>query len=226
MGESAQRAIADAKLAARKELLSQRRRLAPARGSAAARELAAAVAERVDAFLAAIRPGYLGLYAPLEGELDPEPIGSRAASRGFALCYPRIESREPPSLSFRVARRDELVPATFGLLEPTAAAPTADPLSALVVPGVGFDESGQRLGFGRGYYDVALSARPSALRIGVGYDFQLVPALPSGALDEAMDLVVTPSRCLVSPSPREAARVWLERYGALQTRSPFKEEST
>lgn len=226
MGESAQRPIAEAKKAARKELLSQRRKLAPARGSVQSDELALAVADRVDAFLSAIRPGYLGLYAPLDDELDPTPIGSRAVARGFAVCYPRIESSTPPSLSFRVANRSQLAPTTFGIAEPSRLATEADALSALVVPGVGFDERGHRLGFGRGFYDAALSARPLALRIGVSYDFQLVTTLPFDDHDEPMDVVVTPSRCLVPKSPREAARIWIERYGTLQTRMPCKEEST
>jgi len=62
----------------------------------------------------------------------------------------------------------------------------------IVVPGVAFDRRGHRLGYGRGYYDRALSARPEALRIGFCHSFQLVEKLDERPHDEPVDFIVTP----------------------------------
>lgn len=98
-----------------------------------------------------------------------------------------------------VKSADELVPAEFGLLEPSdiicmqpeRICPPGE-VDLFVVPGVGFDQSGRRLGYGRGYYDRLFeAARPEAWRVGLAYQSQIVPELPSESHDVPMHLVVT-----------------------------------
>lgn len=102
---------------------------------------------------------------------------------------------------FEIRGGGELAPASFGLLEPTAAvreSPArrvdAGAVDLFVVPGVAFDRQGRRLGYGRGYYDRLLSlARPEAAIVGLAFDAQLVPQVPAGDHDVAMDHVITES---------------------------------
>ena len=88
-----------------------------------------------------------------------------------------------------------LVRHRFGMLEPAPNLPVVDPaiLDVVLVPGVAFDPSGGRLGFGGGYYDRFLLATP-ALRVGVTHDGCLADELPCGEHDQRMDWVVTPTR--------------------------------
>lgn len=70
-----------------------------------------------------------------------------------------------------------------------------------LVPGVGFDQSGTRLGRGQGFYDRALAAlrRTGDLCVvGLAFECQIVPELPSDPWDQAMDYVITESRVIRS----------------------------
>ncbi len=61
----------------------------------------------------------------------------------------------------------------------------------IIVPGIGFDRKGRRLGRGGGYFDRFLKRTGKALKIGVAFSEQIVRKIPSGSRDIRMDLVVT-----------------------------------
>lgn len=61
----------------------------------------------------------------------------------------------------------------------------------IVVPGMAFDREGHRLGRGRGYYDRFLALHPQVYTIGICFDFQLLPAVPSEPHDRLMNEVIT-----------------------------------
>jgi 5-formyltetrahydrofolate cyclo-ligase len=65
-----------------------------------------------------------------------------------------------------------------------------------LVPGLGFDQRGVRLGRGSGWYDRALARHPQGVRVGLAYEFQLVPSLPEATWDVRMNAVVTEARVL------------------------------
>lgn len=182
------------KQALRSALRQERARLAPPPGSPAATELGRALAALVDAELRASGARSVALFAARTDELDPRFIGERARARGCQLCYPRVATSAPPTLTFHTCAEAELVPGGFGVREPSPAAPQPTTIDAFVLPGLGFDRGGGRIGYGRGFYDAALRKQPSALRIAVGYDFQVLPSIPMGEQDEPVDLVVTPSQ--------------------------------
>jgi 5-formyltetrahydrofolate cyclo-ligase len=65
----------------------------------------------------------------------------------------------------------------------------------VLVPGVAFDLSGNRLGRGKGFYDQLL-AKISGVKCGVGYDFQLLEKIPAEPHDAKVDFVITPARTM------------------------------
>jgi 5-formyltetrahydrofolate cyclo-ligase len=82
----------------------------------------------------------------------------------------------------------------FGIGEPTGAIfDDLGKVGAIVVPGVAFDRQGHRMGRGRGFYDRLLASTPNAYKIGVAFDFQMVPQVPVEPHDKMMDVVVTES---------------------------------
>ncbi len=85
----------------------------------------------------------------------------------------------------------------FGMLEPEPDLPVVDPqtISVVLTPGISFDRSGGRLGFGGGYYDRFLSTTP-ALRVGITYDECLTDRLPRTDQDQLMDWIATPSQII------------------------------
>lgn len=155
---------------------------------------AARVALRLSVFE---RAQTVALYAARGFELDPIILAERLLATAV-IGYPRIENKTPPTLSFRVSRPSDLVPGAFDLLEPSASARVMPPVDVFVVPGLGFDDKGRRLGQGGGYYDAALQATPEAVRVGFAYDVQLVSEIPVEDHDEPMDYVVTPTRYLAT----------------------------
>jgi 5-formyltetrahydrofolate cyclo-ligase len=181
------------KQALRSLLRQQRAHRAPPPGSPDAAAQWTAVAELVDAELRAHRARSVALYAARGDEFDPAGIGERARARGCKLCYPRVARRDPPTLTFHTCQPEELTRSGFGIREPSAATPSPPAIDAFIVPGLGFDRRGARLGYGQGFYDATLREQPVALRIAVGYDFQVLSAIPMDAQDEPVDLVVTPS---------------------------------
>ena len=91
-----------------------------------------------------------------------------------------------------------LITGRFGVREPEHHI-TVNPadIRLLLIPGVAFDNTGNRVGHGKGYYDAILAkASPEALKVGVCYDWQIVPSLPAEAHDIPMDFILTDRRIL------------------------------
>jgi 5-formyltetrahydrofolate cyclo-ligase len=133
--------------------------------------------ERCCAHAAPLVHGVVALYSAVRGEIDPTHLHINDA------VWPRIFGDH-----IRFCE-GPLQPGKFDIPEPVGAERTPD---VIVVPGVAFDRRGHRLGYGRGYYDRALAACPSARRIGLCHSLQLVDALPEEPHDEPVDYIVTP----------------------------------
>lgn len=87
--------------------------------------------------------------------------------------------------------KQNLAKGAFGIEEPMG--PTFNEFQDIelaVIPGVGFDLHGNRLGRGRGYYDRILP-KIKALKIGVCYQFQLLERIPTDQYDYPMDIIIT-----------------------------------
>lgn len=189
--------IRQQKQALRQRLRAQRVSLAHSTGGRPESRESLAVANSLDGVVRWPVDGCVAVYAPVRGELDPGPIAALARLHKNRLAYPRI-TREGRLAFHLVTDFHELAPDQHGIPAPSAAAPTASSIDVFVVPGLGFDTRGHRLGSGRGYYDMALREMPAALRIGVGYDWQVLPALPTEPHDEPLDVLATPSAGLVT----------------------------
>lgn len=199
MQDAGSLSLAAQKQTLRQELRAIRDRQAPPLDSAEARAASAAIAAQLADEAALVRATSVALFARIGSELDPCEIDADLRARGATVSYPRVLSRRPPVLGFFLSERlSDLRPASMGLREPPEGAAPAPPLDVFIVPGLGFDLAGRRIGYGGGYYDAALRAQPHALRIALGYDFQIVPRVPVGELDEPVDLVVTPTRRCVT----------------------------
>ena len=130
-------------------------------------------------------------FCALPGEpslLNPWPKNKR-------ISLPLVEG---DNLSMRrVDSPDELSPGKFGILEPSSDAPkSSGNWDLILVPGMAFDRSGGRLGRGRGYYDRFLGLHSHILRVGICFDEQLVPTVPSEDHDIRLHALITPSAFL------------------------------
>ncbi|MDE6384274.1 MAG: 5-formyltetrahydrofolate cyclo-ligase [Paramuribaculum sp.] len=86
----------------------------------------------------------------------------------------------------------------FHIDEPTGTDTTdVDTIEMIIVPAVAYDAHGNRVGRGRGFYDRLLQST-RALKVGVGYDFQLVDEIDAEPHDVPVDIVITESRTIIT----------------------------
>jgi 5-formyltetrahydrofolate cyclo-ligase len=180
-----------AKHALRRELRAARRNLSPLEQHRAAHRLAA----RLRNFGPFRRAKHLALYWAADGEISLAPVIRLAWRLGKQLYFPRLTTRG--GLAFaRLGPRDRTGKNRFGLREPTLAAPSC-PVTALdlvLLPLVGFDRLGGRLGMGGGFYDRSFQQcrhRPKPLRVGVAHSCQEVAPLVLESWDVPLHLILT-----------------------------------
>lgn len=146
-------------------------------------------AEILADFLAPYRGRALAGYMPMRTEIDPLP--AMAAHNG-AVCVPVIMGAGQP-LRFREwSPGCAMVAGEFGALIPAEGA-WLEP-EVLIVPLVGFDARGYRLGYGGGFYDRTLErlrARGQVLAVGVAFAGQELPEVPIEPTDQKLDVIVT-----------------------------------
>lgn len=138
----------------------------------------------------------IGLYHANPHEAPPASYAKFFFERGHTLALPRFENRNSAMQFAHFGdpfEESDLETGPFGLMQPAGDAEICTP-DILFVPLVGFTESGQRLGQGGGHYDRWLEANPETFAIGLGWDGQLVDAIPAEPHDRNLHAVVTPTR--------------------------------
>jgi 5-formyltetrahydrofolate cyclo-ligase len=130
-------------------------------------------------------------YWRIRDELDCQPILIRLMDGGQTVVLPVVLGDDRP-LDMRVWEADApLYEAGFGTLAPSDLAPRRDP-DVVLMPLLGFDASGTRLGYGGGYYDrtlATLSNKP--ILVGLAYAAQEFDHIPREIHDVPLDAVVT-----------------------------------
>lgn len=131
----------------------------------------------------------IGFYWPFRGEIDLVGLVTELIRHGSRAALPVVVGKGRPLAFRRWEPGMELRPGTWGIPVPTGEPVTPD---CLLVPLVGFDDAGHRLGYGGGYYDRTLAAAdPRPLSVGVGYAFQRLPTLHPQPYDQPMDAIAT-----------------------------------
>ncbi len=183
--------------ALRRQLRQARRALSPLQQRQAARALRRQLAQH-PLFR---RARHIALYLPSDGEIDPRPLLREAQKRGKATYLPVLERWPHSGMRFqRVRPGEKMLRNRFRIAEPVVCrarqrAPWA--LDLILLPLVGFDSYGGRLGMGGGFYDRCLAYRnmrknwhkPTLL--GVAHEGQRVDRLPLASWDVRLTGVVT-----------------------------------
>lgn len=136
------------------------------------------------------------LFAPLPDEVNIWPLLEKALAEGKVLSLPRYDPVKRIYLAAHVTDLElDLAMAAFEILEPAAHCGEIPPakIDLALVPGVGFDLSGNRLGRGRGFYD-RLLAGFGGFKCGVALDEQMTEAIPAEEHDVRMDMILTPTQ--------------------------------
>lgn len=188
--------IPDERRAIRRQMRRLRRALSPEQQAQAARELKRHLSNH-PLFL---RAQSVALYLANDGEIDPLPLARLLWQRGRRCYLPVLHPVLENQLWFYEFTPDtQLRPNRYRILEPVIERQARRPawsLSLILMPLVAFDDAGNRLGMGGGYYDrtFAFLRRRAWLRprlVGLAHDFQRVECLDSRDWDVPLDAVAT-----------------------------------
>ena len=181
--------ISEQKLACRKRLIEQR--------AALDHDLQRVNDQRITARLLAL-PLFMDAkivfcYVSHNNEIDTHELIRFCFAEEKTLAVPKITGKESMS-AVQIRQWDELEPAELGILSPRSRQAVEGVIDVCVTPGLGFSPAGQRLGFGKGYYDRWFAEHSVGCRIGLAYEWQLIDDLPHDTTDVPMDMILTEER--------------------------------
>lgn len=135
------------------------------------------------------------VYLDFRGEVTTAGLIEWGLAQGKTVCAPVSVVEERRLIPVRLDALEDVTVGAYGIREPILTEEKQVPLAEIdvvIIPGVGFDRQGGRLGYGGGYYDRFLPRlRPDALKVAVAYEQQVLPSLPLEAHDMPLDMLVT-----------------------------------
>lgn len=143
----------------------------------------------------------IAAYLPFDGEISPLPVMDYWHAAGKSVYLPIVLPGD--ELAFRVWHPDaRLSKNRFGIPEPDGEDTPAREMDVILVPLVGFDAAGNRLGMGKGFYDRTLSGAGSRPQlIGLAHDCQETDLVPA-PWDVPVDMIATGTRLITCQIPR------------------------
>ena len=169
-------------------LLSQRRE---ALSAAAQQEASQKIVHQIMAWSVYQKAQHVGLYVSLGREIDLKVLWQHAMQAGKQCYFPRMRAHH--QLAFVPVMQDTpFYQNRYGIWEPqVACSHEVNQLDLLLLPLVGFDEKGHRLGRGGGYYDRWLSQAEVKWRVGVAYASQAWPEITTESTDVPLAYIIT-----------------------------------
>lgn len=146
-------------------------------------------------------------YISFGSELSTEKIIFHALQENKQVYVPRVEADRRMEF-YRIESFNNLQPSNFGVLEPLPEEmrryQEKSPNEALqsnlmILPGLAFDTTGNRIGYGAGYYDRYLMRYPGKhfYKIAACYEFQLMEHIASYEYDIRADAIITPTKFIL-----------------------------
>ena len=159
-------------------------------GEAARQQASLSICAWIEAWPLFQRSSVILTYMPIPGEVDLTPLLERQPQRRWVL--PRIIPEEDHRMVFHPYDPGRLIRHLFGMAEPAPDLPIIPPddVQLALVPGLAFDRSGRRLGYGGGYFDRFLCDF-TGVTLGVVYQALLLDQLPFGEYDVPVQWIVT-----------------------------------
>ncbi len=136
-------------------------------------------------------------FASFQSEVDTHHMIRRALAEGKRVVLPKVKGKE--LALFEISNFDKDVsPGAWGIPEPDGPGARRTALAEIgiiVVPGAAFDERGNRIGYGAGFYDKLLASF-SGMTVAIAFDLQVVPNVPADPHDVPVKKIVTERRTI------------------------------
>ena len=138
------------------------------------------------------------------GKVLPERLKEMGARVCDVATYevrnPKVDKNKHKLILYEIKDVVELSPGYMGIPEPSSGDDrlvNLGEVDLVIIPGAAFDYSGNRLGYGAGYYDILLSEGKRKIPIiALAYEEQLVDSIPSETHDVKVDIIVTDKRVI------------------------------
>ncbi|OGP06674.1 MAG: 5-formyltetrahydrofolate cyclo-ligase [Deltaproteobacteria bacterium GWC2_42_51] len=141
----------------------------------------------------------IALYASFKNEVLTDTILEYAITHGKEVFFPRVVRGKKGLIFLKVTGKQDLVPGSYEIQEPIHNKIEQDSFDIMVVPGIAFDKSGNRLGYGKGYYDKVLhSIKGKCLIVAFAYNFQITDMVPAEEHDVKVNKIITESRVFIT----------------------------
>jgi len=141
-------------------------------------------------------------YVSFRSEVDTKSFINKALKDHKRIAVPMTLAREKTIVPCEISSLDDLIPGTWSILEPkkdNCKLLDSKEIDLVIIPGLAFDNSFNRLGYGAGYYDRFLpSLNSSTVKLGIAFDFQLIEQIPHEDNDIQMDGIITDRRLLIN----------------------------
>ena len=134
------------------------------------------------------------LYLDFNHEVETGLIWEKAQKMRKHVAAPRLIGSQ--MVFARIQSEKDLIPGKWGISEPKKNCPVIrehDSRTVVIMPGVAFDCSRNRIGYGGGYYDRYFAGYDSVYKIAAAYDLQIVEQVPAEPFDLKPDCIVTES---------------------------------
>ncbi len=143
----------------------------------------------------------LFIFISYSTEVDTHPLITTLLEAGRRIAVPKIVDKTT-MLSVPMTGWEGLEPNRMGILTPVSSEHDLGPFDVAITPGVAFTTAGERLGYGRGYYDRWFANHAVGTKVAIGFEAQIVDALPTDEYDQPVDIIVTEQRLIRSkPTP-------------------------
>lgn len=132
------------------------------------------------------------LYVSKEDEVDTHEILNGLLKQNKKAVVPKIHTKLPHLHLVHLDEIKNLKRGKFGILEPKSPHPRVKPdeIDVAIIPGVAFDKTGHRIGYGKGYFDRILH-KIKTPKIGLAYDFQMVDKIQTHIYDMPVSIIIT-----------------------------------
>ena len=139
------------------------------------------------------------IYVSMKNEVDTHRIIKWSIENGKKVCVPKVISKKDGMEAVLIESFSDLAPGQYGIFEPKEDKVVVNPedVDLVITPGLAFDMSGGRLGYGGGFYDRFLKYTSKyCIKAGVAYSFQLENKIPTGSEDIPVDIIVTENKII------------------------------
>ena len=177
----------------KKELRSSHRKLRDAMTAKEVKAYSKKIEKRIIESALFEKSTHIYLYYPLGNEVSLLEVAKYCMAQGKNIAFPKIIDGNMEFIEVHTLM--EFAEGYFHVMEPIGSHVVCWEDALVLTPGVVFDGQGERIGYGKGFYDSYFKKHPDMRRMGVAYQNQIAAYIPKEVQDVAMEFLVTEDGC-------------------------------